>query len=123
MKLINRDTDYAIRALLYLKGTARESISADRLVTEMLMPRAFARRLLQVLSREGILRSRPGKGGGYAFRKKPANITLRELVEVFQPGFSETKCIFKKIVYFSLPTLNYVLNLDWPRTKRRNPYR
>jgi Rrf2 family protein len=96
MKLINRDTDYAIRALVHLQRTSRGSISAGRLVTELHMPRAFARRLLQVLSREGILRSRPGLGGGYAFNKNPEKINLRDLVEIFQPGFSETRCLFKK---------------------------
>ncbi len=96
MKLINRDTDYAVRALVYMARSPQQVCSAKALVDELRMPRAFSRRLLQVLSREGILKSSKGKGGGFRFRKLPAKIKLKDLVEIFQRDFKETRCIFKK---------------------------
>jgi Rrf2 family protein len=96
MKILNRDTDYAIRALVYMAKSPQQVSSVKALVDDLRMPRAFSRRLLQILSREGILRSSKGKGGGFRFRKPPAKIKIKELVEIFQRGFRETKCIFKK---------------------------
>lgn len=96
MKILNRDTDYAIRALVYMAKAPQQVSSVKALVDDLRMPRAFSRRLLQVLSREGILQSSKGKGGGFRFKKSPARIKLKDLVEIFQRGFIETRCIFKK---------------------------
>ncbi len=96
MKILNRDTDYAIRALLYMAKAPQQISSVKALVDDLRMPRAFSRRLLQVLSREGILQSSKGKGGGFRFKKSPARIKLKDLVEIFQRGFIETRCIFRK---------------------------
>lgn len=96
MKLINRDTDYAVRALVHMSRSPQKVSSAKVLVEELHIPRAFSRRLLQVLSKKGILQSVKGKGGGFSFRKSPAKIKLKDLVEIFQRDFNETRCIFKK---------------------------
>ncbi|MDD5258506.1 MAG: Rrf2 family transcriptional regulator [bacterium] len=96
MKLINRDTDYAVRALVHMAKSPQQISSAKVLVDDLHMPRAFSRRLLQVLSKKGILQSAKGKGGGFSFRKSPKKIKLKDLVEVFQKDFIKTRCIFKK---------------------------
>ena len=62
MKLITRDTDYAIRALCFI-AKEQDTISVAQLVNRMRMPRSFLRKLLQVLSSKGILVSIKGKGG------------------------------------------------------------
>ncbi len=96
MKILNRDTDYAIRALVYMAKSPQQISSVKTLVDDLHMPRAFSRRLLQILRCQGILESSKGKGGGFKFKKAPAKIRLKELVEIFQRDFIETKCIFKK---------------------------
>jgi Rrf2 family protein len=96
MKLINRDTDYAVRALVYMAKSPKQVSSAKALVEDLRIPRAFSRRLLQVLSKKGILQSTKGKGGGFRFRKSPDEIKLKDLIEIFQRDFNETRCIFKK---------------------------
>ena len=96
MKLINRDTDYAIRALVYMAKSPQKVSSAKALVEDLHIPRAFSRRLLQVLSKNSILQSTKGKGGGFRFLKSPAKIKLTDLIEIFQPDFKEIRCIFKR---------------------------
>ncbi len=96
MKLINRDTDYAIRALIYLARSPHQVSSVNTLVEDLQIPKAFSRRLLQILSKKGILQSAKGKGGGFRLRKSPARIKLKDLVEIFQRDFNENRCIFKK---------------------------
>ena len=57
MKLITRNTDYAIRALCYIAEQKQEVISADRLVKSLEIPRPFLRKILQTLTKAGLLNS------------------------------------------------------------------
>ena len=67
MKLITRDTDYAVRALCFIGQRQKRLISASELVANLKIPRPFLRKILQTLNREGILNSYKGKGGGFEF--------------------------------------------------------
>ena len=96
MKLITRNTDYAMRALCYIAQSPAESVSAAEMVSSLKIPRPFLRKLLQVLSAEGILRSFRGQGGGFALAKRPEDVPLAELVRIFQGTVELNECIFKK---------------------------
>ena len=96
MKLITRNTDYAMRALCYIAGQKKPSVSAAEMVSELKIPRPFLRKLLQTLSGEGILRSFKGQGGGFALARRPEQVPLAELVRIFQGSVELNDCIFKK---------------------------
>jgi len=96
VKLITRNTDYAMRALCYIAQSPEESVSAAEMVRSLKIPRPFLRKLLQVLSAEGILRSFRGQGGGFALAKRPEHVPLAELVRIFQGTVELNECIFKK---------------------------
>ncbi len=98
MKLITRDTDYAVRALCYMAGTKRQMISVRRLVKELKVPRPFLRKILQILSKKGVLRSSKGRGGGFMLAVVPSKIFLVDLIEIFQGPLKLNECIFKKRV-------------------------
>jgi len=96
MKLITRNTDYAMRALCYIVGQGEPSVSAAEMVTALKIPRPFLRKLLQTLSAEGILRSFKGQGGGFSLAKRPQDVSLADLVRIFQGTVDLNECIFKK---------------------------
>ncbi len=98
MKLITRDTDYAVRALVYMAKDPDHVTSVQELVDSLAMPRAFSRRILQTLSRKGILVSSKGKGGGFVLNKSPGRIRLFDLMEAFQGRVSTVSCMFKKSI-------------------------
>jgi len=95
MKLITRDTDYAIRALCYIAKHKKETISAKEMVARLKMPRPFLRKILQVLNNEKILKSHKGKGGGFKLVKEPGDILLLDLMKIFQGPFELNEHIFK----------------------------
>ncbi len=97
MKLITRDTDYAIRALLYMVKR-NGSVSAAELTQELNIPKAFLRRILQVLGKRKILKSQKGKGGGFTLAAKPNKISLLKLIEIFQGRLMLSECTLKKEV-------------------------
>ena len=98
MKLITRNTDYAVRALCCIAEQKQEVTSADQLVKSLKMPRPFLRKILQTLNKEGLLNSSKGKGGGFALAVSPGKITLTNVMKIFQGPLKLNECTFKKKV-------------------------
>ncbi|MBU0533841.1 MAG: Rrf2 family transcriptional regulator [Candidatus Omnitrophica bacterium] len=95
-KLITRDTDYAVRALVYIFNSKERIVSASELVDELKIPRPFLRKILQKLSKAGILKAYKGKGGGFQLTVAAKKVSLIGLIELFQGPVKLTECLFKK---------------------------
>jgi Rrf2 family protein len=54
---------------------------AGRLAEEIDAPQNYLGKLLQTLSRAGLLTSRKGVGGGFRLARDPETITLRDILE------------------------------------------
>lgn len=96
MKLITRNTDYAMRALCYIAQQGRSSVPASEMVAQLKIPRPFLRKILQVLSGEGMLHSTKGQGGGFSLARSPKEIVLTDLIRIFQSTIQLNECVFKK---------------------------
>jgi len=96
MKLITRDTDYAVRALCFITKTKDKIVSVSDLVKDLKIPRPFLRKILQILNRKGILISYKGIGGGFLLAASPNKINLVDLIEIFQGPLRLNECLFKK---------------------------
>jgi Rrf2 family protein len=112
MKLINRDTDYAVKALLYIAQKNPKRISVSELVDELDIPRPFLRKTLQTLNREGVLNSYKGKGGGFVLAMPPEKIFLIRLIEIFQKPVKLTDCIFKEKICSDVGTCPLKKRID-----------
>ena len=95
MKLITRDTDYAIRALSCIASTKGGMITVSALSDELDIPRPFLRKIFQILNKAGLLKSYKGKGGGFSLVEKSDKITIFDLVEIFQGPFQLSEHTFK----------------------------
>lgn len=96
MKLITRDTDYAIRALCYIAKKNKEIVTSGELVSELNIPRPFLRKLLQILNKNKVLISYKGKGGGFILNKPADRIFVIDLITIFQGALSLNECFFRK---------------------------
>lgn len=96
MKLINKNTDYAARALIFIAQRKGELVSTMDLENYLGLPRPFLRKILQVLQINSILESIKGNKGGFKLNKDPKDILLIDLMKIFQGDFKLTDCIFKK---------------------------
>lgn len=104
MKLINRDTDYAVKALLYITQKNPEKTSVSELVETLDIPKPFLRKTLQTLNRKGVLDSSRGKGGGFILAVPPEEIFLTGLIDIFQKPVELTNCIFKEKICSDVET-------------------
>lgn len=85
---------YALRALLYLAWLG-ERATADRISSEARIPRRLLARILADLSREGLVESEQGRGGGSRLARPAAGISLRDAVEAAEGPFDITRCIMQ----------------------------
>lgn len=97
MKLITRNTDYAIRALCSIISQNQKIVPVRELVSQLKIPRPFLRKILQRLNRKKILTSHKGSGGGFSLRKNPEKIFLMEIIEIFQGPLHLNECLLKKL--------------------------
>ena len=112
MKLITRDTDYAIRALCFIAKKKGEIISATELVKKIRIPRPFLRKILQTLTRKGMLKSYKGKGGGFVIARKPEKIFITDLVRIFQGSVKLNMCMLRKSICPHIKTCAMKKKLD-----------
>lgn len=96
MRLINRNTDYAIRALNYIAGKKGRIVSVSEIARKLKIPHAFLRKILQILQKKGLLRSFEGKNGGFALARSKDKILLVDLIKIFQGSVKFADCLFKK---------------------------
>jgi len=96
VKLLTRDTDYALRALRAINIANKEIITVDDLVKVTKIPRPFLRKILQILTKKGILKSFKGLSGGFKLEKKAKELYLTDIMELFQGSFQLNECLFKK---------------------------
>ena len=96
MKLITRDTDYALRAVCFIAKQNSKIVPVSRMIKELKMPGPFLRKILQVLNRKGILKSHKGQGGGFSLGIPTEKIYPVKLAEIFQGPLKLNDCIFKR---------------------------
>jgi Rrf2 family protein len=96
MKLISRNTDYAVRAICYIARQKERMISAEELAKVLEIPRPFLRKILQILNKRAILVSHRGNLGGFMLARSADKILLLDIIEAFQGAFRLNECTFKK---------------------------
>ncbi len=97
MKLITRNTDYALRALCYM-SKQKAIVTVGHLVKRLGVPRPFMRKILQQLNKERILESYKGRGGGFKLKVTPEKIYIIEIMRIFQGQVGLNGCFLKKDV-------------------------
>jgi Rrf2 family transcriptional regulator, cysteine metabolism repressor len=102
MKLTTR-SEYALLALVYLARNETEGfISIDTIAKAQGIPPKFLEQLMLALKRAHFLRSAKGQHGGYALAKPAGQITLAEVVRLFDGALAPTESVSENF-YESTP--------------------
>ena len=80
--LLSKETDYAIRIVSCLSKSDRH-LSAAEISAKTGVTKNFALKILHSLLNNGIVSGIKGKNGGYLLCKNPNDITLLEIIQIF----------------------------------------
>ena len=96
MKLITKESDYAIRAVMRLAACGNGYVSSRELARQEDIPLHFLRRILQALIKAGLAESKEGVSGGARLKVKPQSIHLSDVIRLFQGDIQLAECMFRK---------------------------
>lgn len=92
--MLSKKAKYGLKAsLLLAREASRGPILVEELSTRERIPRKFLEAILLELKHRGIVQSRKGRGGGYFLGRKPAEITLGEVVRVLDGPLAAVSCV------------------------------
>jgi Rrf2 family protein len=93
MTNLSRKARYALRALYALAADeARGPVLIAELAEREKIPRKFLEAILLELKNAGVLKSKKGKGGGYALARPSERITIGEVVRVIDGPLAPIPC-------------------------------
>ena len=90
--MISKTAEYALRAAACMGSQPDKPVSADALAKQTQVPRRYLTRVLQDLCAAGMVRSRPGPGGGYELISSPAELTILDIINTVEPIQRIKKC-------------------------------
>lgn len=100
MKLTSR-CEYALLALIYLARHQEGYAPVQTIASAQQIPPKFLEQILLTLRRSKYLHSLKGKGGGYRLAKPAGEITLAEVIRLFDGPLAPTDTVS---TYFYNPT-------------------
>lgn len=90
--LITRESDYAVRTVLYLAQDEDRIASVTEISKAIHIPKSFLAKILQRLVQNGIAKSIRGTRGGFCLARKPSKINLCDIIEAIQGPIGINLC-------------------------------
>jgi Rrf2 family protein len=92
--MLSKKTQYAFQALMYLAQKQNEGpILISEIAQRKRIPLKFLENILLELRKDGILRSKKGKGGGYFMGKDPDKILLADVLRLVDGPIALLPCV------------------------------
>ncbi|KAA5539762.1 Rrf2 family transcriptional regulator [Roseiconus nitratireducens] len=116
--MISKTAEYALRSVVCLGGQPDRPRSADTLSKQTQVPRRYLARVLQDLCAAGLVRSRPGPGGGYELVIAPDKLTILEIINTVAPIERIDQCPLGLKTHTELCPLHAELDRAYAATER-----
>ena len=94
--MLSKSTEYAIRALVFvqLKNWEQKRPGVGEIAKEIEAPEAYTAKILQTLTKNKLMDSMKGRGGGFFFNDNQSNLTLYDVIHVVEGDACFHKCGF-----------------------------
>ncbi len=83
--MLSQTVEYALRAVVCLAQNAPGAQTTEQIAQTTLVPTAYLSKVLQTLSRAGIVNSQRGLHGGFSLAKTPEETTILDVVNAVDP--------------------------------------
>jgi len=92
--MLTMRTRYALKALTMLAASdSTKPVLIGALAEREAIPRKFLEAILRELKQHGILTAQRGRGGGYALRLRPEEITLAAVIRALDGPIAPVPCL------------------------------
>ena len=93
---LTREGDYAVRVVVDLAGRPPGAmVRTEELTRTTQVSKAYLAKIIQLLSRAGLVQTQQGPRGGVRLGRDPAAITLREMVEAVEGPIFLNRCLIR----------------------------
>ena len=93
--LFHKNVTYGIKAVLYLAGLEKGVIHSSKEISNKLhIPKEYTSKILQSLTKSGIILSKRGHKGGFCLGKEPGKIRLVEIILELNDSANLELCLF-----------------------------
>ncbi len=92
MKL-NKSTRYALYAAMEMADAGDDQVTAAQVAERYGIPATVMAKVFQQLVRRGIAVGTRGTGGGYQLVKPPAEVTMLDVIQLFEPPRTPGECL------------------------------
>ncbi len=93
MVKLNKSTRFALYSVVELSRDPQAVVSAKEIAEKYRISEHHVAKVLQQLARVGMVRSIRGIRGGFQIARDPKEITMLDVVEVFEPRRPENGCL------------------------------
>jgi len=92
--MLAKSTEYAIRALVYIELQNQLGLrpGVKAIAKEIASPEAYTGKIMQILTRQRLVRSMKGRGGGFFFDDEARPMTLQRIIRVMEGEAYFNKC-------------------------------
>jgi Rrf2 family nitric oxide-sensitive transcriptional repressor len=90
--VVSLTAEYALRAVAYLAMEYGEPRTVHQIAEATQVPADYLSKVLQELSKLGLVRSQRGLYGGFSLLRDPAELTVLEVVQAVSPIHRITQC-------------------------------
>ena len=116
--MLSKTAEYALRAVACMGSHVGTAVSADHLAEQTKVPRRYLARVLQDLAASGLVRSRPGPGGGYELCRATNQISILDVVKTVAPIERIHSCPLGLKSHLSLCPLHAELDKAYAATEK-----
>jgi Rrf2 family nitric oxide-sensitive transcriptional repressor len=83
--MFSQTVEYALRAVVHLAYEAPDARTTAQIAEATQVPKDYLAKILQHLSKQGIVATQRGVGGGVSLAKDPVDLTILDVVLAVEP--------------------------------------
>ena len=94
--MLSKSTEYAIRALVFIQlcNWEEKRPGVGEIAKEIEAPEAYTAKILQTLTKNKLLNSMKGRGGGFFYDENQSSLTLYDVIHAVEGDACFHKCGF-----------------------------
>jgi Rrf2 family nitric oxide-sensitive transcriptional repressor len=83
--MFSQTAEYALRAVVYLAAEGGEARTAQQIAAATRVPTGYLAKVMQALSRAGLVHSQRGLHGGFTLTRSPRELTVLDVLGAVDP--------------------------------------